>query len=41
MSPNAIGFVDREGASAWLNEPAAFSAKRPFVRKQHAATDKE
>jgi hypothetical protein len=30
MSPNTIGFVDREGASAWLNEPAAVGAKRTF-----------
>jgi hypothetical protein len=38
MSPNTIGFVDREGASAWLNEPAAFGA---VIRKEHLVTDKE
>jgi hypothetical protein len=32
MSPNTIGFVDREGASACLNQPAAFGAKLPSKR---------
>jgi hypothetical protein len=40
MSLNTIGFVDREGASAWLNEPAAHGAKRSFTRKQRFAIDR-
>ena len=40
MSPNTIGFVDREGASAWLNEPAAFGAKRPFIRASRSGEAK-
>src|ERR1700693_5351091 len=32
MSPNTIGFVDQEDASAWLNQPAAFGAKLPSKR---------